>query len=175
MIFISGSPQSGKTGTVLDIVEQAAGKGLRVAGIAVPGLWESDLRAGFDLMELDTGNVYPLSRRVRGLRPMPFMFDAQGIQNGRRALSVSRCREADLVVVDEVGRLELGGDGWAPCLGPLLRLDGSVHLWVVRTSLVKAVQKHFRVRASVFSVEDNPGAFERIYQEINMLWKNSGG
>lgn len=166
MNFLTGPRQSGKTGLVLELAENAVKRGLRVAGFASPGLWEHGQRSGFDLLEFDTGEKYPLSRRVKGLRPIPYMFDAESLAKGSRALSIPRCRAADLVIVDEVGPIELRGGGWAHCLESLLALDGPVHLWVVRTSLFKPVQAHFGLRATVFTVAEGQMMANRLIGKI---------
>ena len=152
MIFVTGEQHTGKTGMILELAQKSQAEGLHVAGIACPGLWDQGHRAGFDLLELDTGHRHVLSRRIQGLRPMPYMFDAEGLRRGGKALSVSRCRKADLVIVDEVGPWELDGGGWAACLSPLLSLDHPVHIWVIRRSLVQTAQDHFQVRGHVVDV-----------------------
>jgi nucleoside-triphosphatase THEP1 len=153
MIFVTGEKHAGKTGLVLELVHQARAKGLYVAGIACPGLWAEGHRTGFDLLEVDTSRRYVLSRRIKGLRPVPYMFDAEGVRKGKEALSVDRCRNADLVIVDEVGPLELKGGGWAQVLPGLLSLSKPVHIWVVRRSLIQAVQDNFQIQAQVFELE----------------------
>lgn len=167
MIFLTGNPHSGKTGLILDLVRRVNAEGLMVAGIACPGLWQNEMRAGFELLELDTGRQSLLSRRVPGLKPIPYMFDAQSVEKGEQALSASRCQDADLVVVDEVGKLELLGWGWARSLLQLLRLEPLTHLWVVRTSLVNPVQAHFGVQALIINVQDTK-CLDRLFEHITM-------
>ncbi|MFP4048694.1 MAG: nucleoside-triphosphatase [Desulfovermiculus sp.] len=78
MIFLTGEKHAGKTGMLLELVREAQARGLHTAGIASPGLWDAQgRRAGFDLLELDTGHRYPLSRRIHGLWPIPYMFDVK--------------------------------------------------------------------------------------------------
>ncbi len=165
MIFVTGEKHAGKTGLVLELVHQARTKGLHVAGIVCPGLWSEGRRAGFDLLEVDTGRSYVLSRRIQGLRPVPYMFDAEGVRKGKEALSVDRCRNADLVIVDEVGPLELKGGGWAQVLPGLLSLSRPVHIWVVRRSLIQAVQDTFQVRAQVFELE-SAHSLDQVLEKI---------
>ena len=162
MILLTGERHGGKTGLAMEIIAQARAKGLHVAGIASPGLWEGGQRSGFDILELDTGQRYPLSRRIQGLRPMPFMFDAQALSKGKAALSQSRCRDADLLVVDEVGPWELEGGGWADRLPGLLSLHPPVQIWVVRRSLAQAVQRHFGFQARIVDLE-SIRALEQIF------------
>ena len=153
MILLSADQHQGKTSLILDVVSLVQARGLCCAGIACPGLWADQRRCGFDLLELDTGRRSVLSRRIPGLRPIPYMFDAAGLKQGLAAMAPKRCEFAHLVVVDEVGPLELAGGGWARCLPPLLSLTGPVQVWVVRRSLVQAVQEHFQLQAEVLDLD----------------------
>ncbi len=146
---------------VLELAARLRKHGIAVAGIACPGLWEKGRRSGFELLELDTGNKMPLARRVDDLRPVPFLFDTLGLEKGDLALSEKRCKNAGVVVIDEIGKLELAGGGWAGALEHLLALDGPVHLWVVRTGLVDRVKANFRVEPQVFTVHEMISKIEK--------------
>jgi nucleoside-triphosphatase THEP1 len=146
---------------VLELAARLRKHGIAVAGIACPGLWEEGRRSGFELLELDTGKKMPLARRVDGLRPVPYRFDAQGLKKGDLALSEKRCKNAGVVVIDEIGKLELAGGGWAGSLEHLLALDGPVHLWVVRTGLADRVKANFRVEPQVFTVHEMISKIEK--------------
>ncbi|MFP4533277.1 MAG: nucleoside-triphosphatase [Desulfobacterales bacterium] len=168
MILLTGDRHSGKTGFVLEHAEQTRCHGLRVAGIACPGLWKNNMRNGFELLELDTGRRHLLSMRVPGLRPIPYMFDALSMEKGKNALSASRGRKADLIIVDEVGPLELEGEGWAPCLHSLLHLCAPLQIWVVRRRLAKRVKAHFGISAEVADINQQncmSGVLEKILQK----------
>lgn len=71
---------------------------------------------------------------------IPFDFMEPGIRAGRRALSPKRCARADLIIIDEIGPLELQGGGWANQLPPLMKETDVLQLWVVRKQMVKPVQ-----------------------------------
>jgi nucleoside-triphosphatase THEP1 len=167
MILLTGDRHSGKTGFILELARQTRCRGRRVAGIACPGLWKNNMRNGFELLELDTGRRHLLSMRVPGLRPIPYMFDALSMEKGKNALSIRRCCGADLIIVDEVGPLELKGQGWASCLHSLLQLSAPVQVWVVRRPLAKQVQAHFCFRAEVADISQQnciSGLLEKILQ-----------
>jgi nucleoside-triphosphatase THEP1 len=85
------------------------------------------------------------------------MFDAESLGRGKAALAVSRCKDADLTIVDEVGPLELKGGGWNDCLPGLLSVSNSVQIWVVRQDLTHAVQDHYHITAQVIDFKDISG------------------
>ena len=70
---------------------------------------------------------------------IPFSFFEQGVTAGYDALSVAACKTAEVILVDEIGKLEARGLGWASCLSPLLTLSRSLHIWIVRENLVRQV------------------------------------
>lgn len=165
IIFLTGDIQSGKTSMVLKLADRLRNHGIAVAGIACPGMWEKGRRSGFELLELDTGNKMPLARRVEGLRPVPFLFDTLGLEKGHLALSEKRCKNVGVVVIDEVGKIELAAGGWASALERLLALDGPVLLWVVRTRLLDRVKSRFGVQPEVFTIHEKISKIEqRIVQ-----------
>ena len=96
------------------------------------------------LVDLSTGRTVPLCRDGgRGEQGEEqwgrFAFTRDGLRLGREALGLDR-QPADVVIVDEVGPLELSGGGWAgPLDGLLDRFDGPV-LLVARPAVVEAVR-----------------------------------
>lgn len=141
-IIITGDVQTGKSTLAAGLVKFLGDRGVAMAGILATGLWKDDQRQGFDLVDLKTCEKTPLARRridpVDGAIT-PFQFFDRGMAAGEKALDVARCREASVIMVDEVGKLELKGKGWAPFLEPLLSIRSAVHVWIVRESLVGEV------------------------------------
>ena len=126
VILVTGSKHCGKTTLVADFIASVSGQGLRIAGILARGFWKDNLRAGFDLVNLSDGSMHALARRRSHPDPnhhLMFDFLDAGIRAGRQALAPRVCRRADIVVVDEVGKLEARGDGWARNIEVLLSIE----------------------------------------------------
>ena len=143
-IILTGAVQCGKSTLAEKLFNRLKTKDITMAGILARGLWKNNQREGFDLMDIQTGKVTPLARRSAELPPqnkdkIPFSFFEQGVTAGYNALSVARCKTAAIILVDEIGKLEAKGLGWAPCLSPLLTLSRSMHIWIVREKLVRQV------------------------------------
>jgi len=119
-------------------------------------------------MNLHGGELIPLARRKTNPEPgrMPFTFFHEGLKAGRQALSPSVCLGADLIIVDEVGPLELSGQGWAHFLGPLLRLKKPKNLWVVRTGLVDQVCRAWSIDSPLIVEVGEPQALARLEQSV---------
>jgi nucleoside-triphosphatase len=141
LILVTGPPHSGKSSMLANLLQQMRALGWRMAGILAEGHWQNGRRSGFTLIDLQSGRRTPLARRITvdDPRTFPYVFFPMGIAAGRRALSPTRCLEADLMVVDEVGSLEIRGGGWADRLPPLLQQTDTIHLWIVQSKRVAAV------------------------------------
>ncbi len=161
MIILTGEPQEGKSSLLARCLDRVS---LRARGFLARGLWNNNQREGFDLIDLASGEITPLARRNHDAEPgtIPFTFFNQGMAAGIRALEPERCRDADLVCVDEVGRLELRNQGWAPCLAPLLHLHGPVHLWVVRRKLVSQVIRTWELPEPALVSASDPSALPTL-------------
>jgi nucleoside-triphosphatase THEP1/SAM-dependent methyltransferase len=158
--IVTGATGSGKTTLVGAVVERLQARGLRVAGIVAPGLLADGRRAGFDIVNLATGERTALAREGQAqpgqhARWSRFAFDSGGLALGRRALGVDAAG-ADVVVVDEVGPFELSGGGWATALDALRDFEGATIL-VVRDSLVDEVRARWgSANTAVHDVAANP-------------------
>ncbi|MFW5488699.1 MAG: ATP-binding cassette domain-containing protein [Desulfovibrio sp.] len=177
VVLVTGSVQSGKSTLVTRLLAELQRAHVSTAGILAEGLWKNDQRAGFDLRDLHDGTVTPLARRDEAKRNgaerdgarhngglTPYTFFPEGDRAGRLALSPERCANSDVIVVDEVGKLELAGKGWADCLPPLLRLNRPVHIWIVRDYLVEQVIERWNLQNHVVVQANRAGSLQRLIE-----------
>jgi nucleoside-triphosphatase THEP1 len=117
VVAVVGSPGSGKTTFVGELLRLLRERGLEVGGITQPALTEEDQRVGYLLRDERTGEQRAFARRKPKTAEggLGFSFDAEAW-----SWAAERIREArstvDLVVVDELGRLEARGEGHLPAL-----------------------------------------------------------
>ena len=172
VIMVSGPKHCGKTTLVEQFVAFAAGQGLCMAGILAKGLWRDNLRTGFDLINLSSGHCTPLARRRDQLHPqhrLIFDFLPDGMQAGLEALAADACRAADMVVVDEVGRLEARGQGWAPCINALLTLDKPLIILVVRLNCIQQIGDLFAICGAPVIDAGKSGAFDQLFDTARRI------
>ena len=159
VIMVTGFKHTGKTTLVERFITSMDGKGVRISGILARGSWKNDLRDGFDLVDLSDGSSVPLARRLKhpdSNSRVIFEFFEAGMEAGARALAPDRNRESDIVIVDEVGKLEAVGEGWAFHIRELLELRRPIYIWVVRTDFLGKIRKAFDLRSStVVSIEES--------------------
>jgi nucleoside-triphosphatase THEP1 len=178
VVILTGLNQSGKSTLLEELVRFLKENDLKVAGIIAKGLWQGNIRSGFDLLDLTGGSVMPLSRRTSDgglVQGIPFVFFEESLASGLRALSPDRCAGADVVIVDEVGFLELQGFGWSGALEPLLDMDGPVQVWVVRCNCIEPVRHKWGLADAETITVGEPDALERLQKACLMSGERGAG
>lgn len=146
---VTGPPGAGKTSLVSAVVERLRHDGWEVGGIVAPAVGRGGAGAGYDVVDLRSGAREPLCRetaREGAARTGRFAFAAAGLAHGQAALAAARERRCDLVCVDEVGPLELRGQGWAEELAALAAEPPGRLLLVIRPQLVEGVLARWNLR-----------------------------
>jgi nucleoside-triphosphatase THEP1 len=148
LALLIGDRQSGKTSTCRRLADSARARGLTVGGIIAPAVYERGSCAGYDVVDLVTGRSARLAVIGDGGTEHVGCFDflAEGLALGKTALEHAAQTRHDLVIVDEVGPLELSGGGWCAQLDPLVRQD-NLTLFAVRRSLMTEVARRWSVSA----------------------------
>lgn len=146
LVLLSGPRHSGKTGACRALAAQARSRGWSVGGVLAPAVFQAGRCVGYDAVDLATGQSAPLARLAVGgdERVGRFGFLAAGLALGRVALAKAAAADPGLVVVDEVGPLELAGGGWAAHLEKLTRRAG-LTVFTVRVALRKVVAERWQV------------------------------
>jgi nucleoside-triphosphatase len=144
-LLLTGLRQVGKSTVCQAVVELARAQGRQPQGVLSPALFDSSgAKVGFEVLDVATGERWLLAHTVReldGPRIGPYVLDSAGLVRSIIALTRA-CEGADLMIVDEIGPLELKrNEGFAPVLD-CLPLQGPGHLLlVVRPSLLPEVRR----------------------------------
>jgi len=140
-VVVTGPSGSGKTPLVEAVVSDLTDRGVPVAGFVQPAIVENDEKIGFLIRDVATSEVVELARRAapgQGRHGTSFRFSDAGFELGSRALSGAR--QETVLVIDELGPVELRGGGHWPAVARALRaaeIAGMVV--VVRRTLVPAL------------------------------------
>ncbi len=146
--IITGDCQSGKTTLLLQLVHHLQDANKQVGGIVALGLWQDNLRSGFDLYLPATNKTQPLARRmaIKPVKGIPFQFMPKAILAGEQALSIECCHMCDMVVVDEIGPYELAGKGWSQSIDSLAQQKDIKQVWIVRKSIIEQVCMRWQIQ-----------------------------
>jgi len=136
--IVTGARGAGKTTFCRCVAELARAAGQDVAGLLAPPRMEDSDKTGIFVMDLRSGEQHLLasaaSQEIDGIRMGRWSFSAPAFQWADAVLS--RATPCDLLIVDEIGPLELirreGLAAWRPALHSD---DYRAALAVVRTEL----------------------------------------
>jgi len=140
-VVVTGPPDTGKTAAVINVAEMLRAKDVPVAGIVQLGEVDEGRKIGFRLRDIATGEEAQLATRDtrgRGDFGTRFRFSEEGFRLGREALA--RARAGGVLIVDELGPVELRGAGHMPAVRRAIatpNLAGAVV--VVRRPLVPSL------------------------------------
>jgi len=138
LILLTGKKQGGKTTVLQRLVERLKREKFKIAGFVAPSVYKGAFLPGFDLVDIQSGRSMKFARRKTAAQA--FQFSDQGLEFGRKILESEEARNADLIIIDEFGPLELEGDGWRKDTDLLLENKNCL-LLVVREELVEAVKE----------------------------------
>lgn len=175
--LLTGPVGVGKTTVAERVVGLARRQGLACGGVLAPAMINScGQKVGIWGVELGTGERRILARTDRDLGGPsigPYSFDAAvlGWTVGAVMRSMGAC---DLLVVDEIGKLELWhGTGLAPVLSRLAAGEVDRSLVLVRDSLLNELQARLAgVEQVVFQADEGnrETLAPRILLEMMPLW-----
>jgi nucleoside-triphosphatase len=123
-LLITGTPGVGKTTLALRVVEVIRSKGYGVGGIITQEIKENKSRVGFELLYLYTGSGGILAGvGLRGPRVGKYGVDLKNLEQIGVAsiLNAIRRRDVDIIVVDEIGPMELSCPQFAVALKEIIR------------------------------------------------------
>lgn len=152
LIIVHGESNSGKTTVANTLCSRLDEAEVRLGGVLqtvpIPGIPKIEYQAG----DLATGRVKVLCSTETPpdktwvpwqhfyLNPSAFQWACEVLLNAPE--------RSDLVVIDEVGQLELAGEGFAPALNTLVGTPTWRLLLVIRSALVEKVAQYFSLPLS---------------------------
>lgn len=148
VIILTGQIQEGKTSYLIRMVEGLKQNKFRPHGFIARGIHEGDDRIGYDLENISNGKSRALIRKAFSpgwYRHGKYYFDPEGEMFGKGILENINSEDTDLVIIDEVGPVELKGRGWANEIEKMVTQKEFLQLWVVRKHLLKRVLRQWRI------------------------------
>ncbi len=151
VFIVTGTIGEGKTAWLAKLSGLLREKGVRVGGILALRIIEDGVTTGYDISDISTGDRTPFLRHT-GSETMGverFTMTDAGFIAGRNTLDPSNNRGNDVVIVDEVGPLELSGRGWSEVVVGLLHDTRAIMIIAVRKTLTVAVIEHFGMEGAL--------------------------
>ncbi len=171
LALVTGNVEVGKTTAVEWVVALARAQGYVCAGVWSPARVVGGQKVGIEAVDLSSGERRLLGRVATGgagERVGRYTFDPSVLAWVNGVLAAAIVARPDLLVVDEIGPLELEwGSGLAPVLEPLAAGRVPRALVVVRTWLLDALRARLRrIPTAIFTVdvETRESAPERVVE-----------
>lgn len=165
LVIVSGPRGSGKTTACLRLIERARRREVNCAGIVSPARFQAGRKVGIDVLDVRSGERRALAEadQLPGeLRTLAFRFDPNAVAWGAEHLNTA-C-PCDILIVDELGPLELGrSQGWVNALDVLRNGKFKLAVIVVRPELVP-IFKQILPDASALIIE--AGSFENHIEHL---------
>jgi nucleoside-triphosphatase THEP1 len=157
MIFLLTGPlHAGKTTCLKKSIQKFKDQKIHVHGFLSLAVFERQERIGYDLFDLSKEDSIPLLRKKGDktwTKTGPYFFVPSGLEEAQEVLS--RARESEICVVDEVGPLELTGKGFWPALEQVLFPPVTTFVISVRESILDDFLSTLgKVEHRVFDVKD---------------------
>jgi len=156
VVVVTGRPGAGKTPAMRGVAQALRERGVTVAGFVQVPVWEEGAKGGYLVLDVASGEQRTLAVKVgtqRGEHGTPFRFEGAGFAFARRAAE----RTATVLVLDELGPVELRGGGHMPAVRSALAREGvAAALVTVRPSLIPSLLAEFAIPSvTVVNVEGN--------------------
>lgn len=167
-LLITGRPGCGKTTLCKKAVEALRDK-LAVGGVITEEIRRGGKRTGFKIMDLMTGEEMLLARKGAGEGPRVgrYVVNIEALRGlGEKALHRA-VEECDLIVIDEVGAMELKSPGFAAAVAKAFNSEKQKH--VIATMPLKSrheIINELRIREDITLIEINPGNRNSVLDKI---------
>lgn len=151
VFIISGAVDEGKTTAIRKLIAVFKENNIKSAGIYSLKIIENNLIVGYDIVDIITGAKTPflrLGNSENTERIGKFEIINEGIKAGQKALYLAENSDFEIVIIDEVGLLEIEGKAWSENITHLIK-QSKVHLILtVRNTNVEKVLKKWNFKAS---------------------------
>lgn len=142
-IFITGKPRTGKSTMINEIIQES---GLEAAGLRAPEIRESGKRKGFKLVDVATGEEGILSHvdQEEGPRVSRYRVDMEDLERFTKFSLENIPEDCELLIIDEIGTMELFSDKFKDAVEELLEADKPV-IAVLHRNYVDKYEKYGKV------------------------------
>ena len=121
--FITGPPKSGKTTLLMEIIKELKKRNYTIAGITCPEVIKNNRRWGFKIIDLKTNKEGILASIEVPNGPVvsKYRVNMEDLEQiGVIALRNALYDESDIVIIDEIGKMELFSKNFANAVRDLL-------------------------------------------------------
>lgn len=165
IFIITGKIGSGKTTCIKKLTEKLKSENISVGGIYTSRIMENGKTTGYMMVDISTGykeKLLDINGNGNQKKIGNYYICEEVIERGNLALQQTN---AQLMVIDEVGKLELNGGGWAEMLGKLLVSRQNQLLISIRKEVLNEVTDKWNITpVMIYDTAENND--EKLYLGI---------
>ncbi|MEI6275920.1 MAG: nucleoside-triphosphatase [Prolixibacteraceae bacterium] len=148
IFIVTGEVGSGKTTFADQLVRLLQSAGLRTGGFLSAGTANDSERTGFRLIDIYTSKsivMCEITHHEGWIQMGRYYFNPEAFEFGNSILNPLNLQGNQLVVVDEIGPLEMKNQGWSRAIDRLISKRSVSQLWIVRRSLLPKIVRKWNV------------------------------
>jgi nucleoside-triphosphatase len=179
-IFVTGPPGVGKTTVIKRVMEVLEAEGFRAGGIYCPEVREGGKRFGFEAVDVLSGARGLLSHILQpaGPRIGKYRVNLEDLSRiGVHALETA-VENADYVVIDEVGPMELQGPSFQLAIMRALESSkpviGILH-WKLRHPIINRIKARKDVKIHSLTRENRTAMHRVLLNEVHEMLTPTDG
>ncbi|MDX2443581.1 MAG: nucleoside-triphosphatase [Bacteroidales bacterium] len=145
--IIAGNQREGKTTFLKQVIEDLKNSMVKMEGFIADGIDQDGKRMGFKLINVSNGKgkvLCNINGKPEWEKTGKYYFNPDGLEFGRSILN--KLSADTVVVIDEIGPLEMEGGGWADSIQKILEKYDNTMIWVVRRNLTEKIIQTFDLK-----------------------------
>ncbi len=161
IILYTGPVNCGKTTKLKKFTRDQKTKGTQVAGLlSLKNYNPNGTIIGYNLMNIKNETICEngIKRKIPPGKKPEFYITEPGLDFGKNALKLQSVQNAQIIIVDEFGPLELKGLGWRKSIENIIDRTDSLLILSLRKKILKNTQNLLLTRKLKFETisPDNP-------------------
>jgi nucleoside-triphosphatase THEP1 len=171
VFIITGTIRGGKTTFIKKLIGLLRSNKIEIGGIISERVMTGSVTTGYDIVDIETGLKADFLRQ-NGIAEEGmigrFIICDRGLSRGKDVLNSLLGHDKKLIIIDEVGLLEIQGRGWSDSITDILERSSCHLLMTVRDIYVGEVKKKWNIKeATTFNLSEidyrNAGLFITEY------------
>jgi nucleoside-triphosphatase len=170
LLFVTGDPGIGKSSVLLKVIQSLKAEGYSVGGMLSREVRSEGKRVGFEVLDVNNHRRGWLARIDQDFGPRlgRYYVNLKDLENvGAKAIT-NAVEELDVVLVDEVGPMELYSESFRKSIDLILKcrklVVGSIH-WKMKNDLLREIRLRKDCEIFRVTVENRRSIHRKIIQK----------
>lgn len=171
IVIITGEIHQGKTTFAQKITESLIRQNIKVGGFLSIGINENDKRTSFNLLNIESSEnteLCSVEKNESSIRFGQYYFNRSAILKGQKILSLDNLADKQLIVIDEIGPLELNDGGWNDAIENITENLITPQIWVARKSIVRKIIRKWNI-SNVYIFDITESSTQEVLDKLYTL------